>query len=234
MNYAVVLVAAGKSSRFASATETPAMKKPFVFLRGKSVWVHSAEKFAMRNDVVQLLIAVAPEDVIWFNERYAEEIRRFKVTVVSGGQERIDSVRNALAAIRNDVEFIAVHDAARPCIAGEQIEAVFRAAAKYGAALLASPVAGTLKRVQDGTVQATVPRDGLWEAQTPQVFRRDILLDAYSRSGDTVPTDDAQLAENAGKPVRLVPSNRWNLKITEQTDLKLAELLLQEVLKTSE
>lgn len=228
-SFAVLLAAAGKSSRFASSAEKNTQKKPFVPLRGKPVWLYSAEKFHRHREVVQIVVTVSPEDFAGFQEQYAEEIQRFSLTVVSGGQERVDSVQNALAAVRDDAGFIAVHDAARPCVTDAQIEAVFQAAVKYGAALLAAPVAGTLKRVMDNTVQATVPRESLWEAQTPQVFRRDILTDSFRRRGSLIPTDDAQLAENAGYTVHIVPSNRWNLKITEQTDLILAERILETI-----
>ena len=125
------------------------------------------------------------------------------------------------------MDFVAVHDAARPCIAGEWITSVFSAAEKSGAAILAIPVAGTLKRVAaDRTIVETVARDGLWEAQTPQVFRRTLLLEAYAKRGDFAATDDAQLVERLGHAVTIVPGSPINMKITTREDLRFAEKAL--------
>jgi 2-C-methyl-D-erythritol 4-phosphate cytidylyltransferase len=152
------------------------------------------------------------------------------VELVDGGAERFESVANALARIPDDVDLVAVHDAVRPLGTPGLIDAVFAVAAEHGAALLAVPVADTLKQVDAGTnrVTATTPRTGLWQAQTPQVFRRDWLLDAYARRAAAPPpvTDDAQLVEAAGYPVVVVPGATTNFKITTKDDLALAELIL--------
>jgi 2-C-methyl-D-erythritol 4-phosphate cytidylyltransferase len=123
---------------------------------------------------------------------------------------------------------VAVHDAARPCLVEAWIDKVFAAAEKTGAAVLAIPVNGTLKRVaSDHTVAETVSREGLWEAQTPQVFRRQLLLDAYARRGSLAATDDAMLVEQLGHPVAVVPGSPMNLKITSKEDLRLASAMLK-------
>jgi len=100
---------------------------------------------------------------------------------------------------------------------------VFDAAEKSDAAILAIPVSGTLKRVAGNQIEETVPRANLWEAQTPQVFRRTLLLEAYAKRGDFVATDDAQLVERIGQRVTIVPGSPINLKITTREDLRLAE-----------
>ncbi|MDR0608849.1 MAG: 2-C-methyl-D-erythritol 4-phosphate cytidylyltransferase [Planctomycetaceae bacterium] len=224
--FSVILAAAGKSQRFIETkANKPAVKKIFASIRRKPVWLYSAEKFYRREDVVQLIIVVSPDDLAWFFRFYAEEINRMFLLVVAGGKERADSIRNALAVVRSDVDFIAVHDAARPCVSKLEIDAVFRQARIDGAAMLATPIVGTIKRVYDGQIVETVNRENLWEAQTPQVFRRDILLNAYEHQ-NTHPTDDAQLVENAGYAVSVVPADRSNIKITTQTDLTLAETIL--------
>jgi 2-C-methyl-D-erythritol 4-phosphate cytidylyltransferase len=129
------------------------------------------------------------------------------------------------------VELIAVHDAVRPLTPTPLIDAVFAAAAEHGAALLAVPLADTLKRVDAATqtVTATIPRAGLWQAQTPQVFRRDWLRDAYARRSSFPGsiTDDAQLVEAAGHPVRVVAGSPVNFKITTKDDLALADAILK-------
>lgn len=223
---AVILAAAGKGRRFQESGEGEVVNKTFAELAGKPVWLHSVEKFVLRDEVRQLIVVVAPDELEWFRSFYAQWIDRYLILVVPGGKERADSVQNALRHVSDEIELVAVHDAARPCVSGREIDEVFQAAREHGAAMLASPVVGTLKRVRDGMIRETVPRDGLWEAQTPQVFRKDILLKAYGRRSGDLPTDDAQLAEQAGYSVFIVPTERWNLKITTRTDLTVAESLI--------
>lgn len=222
--FAVILPAAGKSSRFGAKE-----KKPFTNLDGRAVWLRTVEHFVNRNDVCQCLIVIDPEDQELFDLRFGANRAFMNVQIAPGGRERFESVANALALLKPEVEFVAIHDAVRPCITDELIAAVFAKAQETGAALLAAPVADTLKRV-DGQqrVQGTLPREGLWLAQTPQVFRRDWLEAAYAHRAQ-VPqpiTDDAQLVEAAGHPVTVVESNASNLKITTQADLLLAEAIL--------
>lgn len=216
--FAVILPAAGKSSRF----HDQHYKKPFVPLNDRAVWLHSAEKFLNRDDVKQVIIVISPEDHEDFHMKFGANIAILGIDVVQGGANRTDSVRKALEQVHDDIDFVAVHDAARPCIANEWIDAVFESATKTGAAILAVPVVGTLKRVADKTIEETVPRKGLWEAQTPQVFRRDLLVEAYAKAGDQPATDDAELVERLGRPVAIVPGSPINLKITSKGDLRLA------------
>lgn len=218
--FAVILPAAGKSSRFKDKN----YKKPFAPLADRAVWLHSAEKFLHRKDVKQLLVVISPEDREYFDFKFSSNVAILGIEVVVGGNERVDSIQNALARVKADVDFVAVHDAARPCIADEWITRVFEAAERTGAAILGVPVGSTLKRVgSDQKIVETVSREQLWEAQTPQVFRRQLLLDAYAKRGNFVPTDDAQLVEKLGQPVTVVSGSPVNLKITTYEDLRLAE-----------
>lgn len=222
--FAVILPAAGASSRF----KDKHYKKPFAPLANRAVWLHSAERFLNRSDVKQVLLVIAPEDREDFNFKFSSNVVILGIDVVEGGRERADSIERALARVKPEIEFVAVHDAARPCLADEWINRVFETAQKTGAALLAVPVAATLKRVRpDQTIEETVPRSGLWEAQTPQVFRRKLLLDAYAKRAGFQATDDAQLVERLGHPVSVVPGSPINLKITTQEDLRLAEQALK-------
>ncbi len=217
--WSVILAAAGKSSRFRDQH----YKKPFAPLADRAVWLHSAEKFLNRDDVTQLILIISPEDREAFDAKFAANVAILGIEVVQGGVERCDSIANALALVRSDVDFVAIHDAARPCLANEWIDSVFAAAQQSGAAILAIPVTGTLKRVGKGhQITETVPRSELWEAQTPQVFRRSLLLDAYARRGDFAATDDAQLVERLGHSVTVVPGSPINMKITTREDLRLA------------
>ena len=223
--FSVILPAAGQSSRFKDRE-----KKPFATLDGRAVWLRSAELFVTRPDVCQCLIVVAPDDQDVFRRRYGANLAFMNVQIADGGKQRADSVANALAQVSAEAEFVAVHDAVRPCLTSELIDAVFAAAAKSGAAVLAVPVADTLKRVSgQHRVEATVPREGLWLAQTPQVFRKEWLVEAYAKrdkAGQDI-TDDAQLVEAAGHPVTVVEGAGTNIKITTKADLLLAEAILK-------
>jgi 2-C-methyl-D-erythritol 4-phosphate cytidylyltransferase len=223
--FAVILPAAGRSSRFGGKE-----KKPFALLDGRAVWLRTVELFVTRDDVCQTLLVVAPEDRELFRTRYAPNIAFLDVQVVEGGAERFESVGNALAKLKDEAEFIAIHDAVRPCIESSLIDAVFKKAVETGAAILGVPVADTIKRA-DGQklVRETLPRQGLWLAQTPQVFRRDWMAEAYANRGKLGKeiTDDAQLIEAAGHTVHLVDGSPSNIKITTQGDLMLAKAILQ-------
>jgi 2-C-methyl-D-erythritol 4-phosphate cytidylyltransferase len=218
-NFAVILPAAGKSSRF----HDKHYKKPFAPLENRAVWLHAAERFLNRDDVKQVILVISREDQESFQQKFAANIAILGIELVLGGASRCESVANGLGKVRSDIEYVAVHDAARPCLANEWIDSVFSAAQKSNAAILAIPVAGTLKRVaKDSTIQETVARHQLWEAQTPQVFRRTLLIEAYGRRGNFEATDEAQLVERLGKPVTIVPGSPINLKITTKEDLRLA------------
>ena len=218
--FAVILPAAGRSSRF----QDKSYKKPFAPLANKAIWLHSAERFLGRSDVVQTILVIAPKDRAEFNFKFAANIAFLGIEVIDGGAERADSVEAALARVKPQADFVCVHDAARPCLTDAWIDEIFAVAEQTGAAIFALPVAGTLKRVgADHKIAETVSRDNLWEAQTPQVFRRQLLLDAYAQRGGFPATDDAQLVERLGHPVTVVPGSPINMKITSKEDQRLAE-----------
>lgn len=221
--FAVILPAAGKSSRFRDKN----YKKPFAPLADRAVWLHAADRFTNRDDVKQVIIVVSAEDREEFDRKFGANVMIQNIDVVTGGAERADSIQNALARVKPECDFVAVHDAARPCIANEWIDHVFAAAVQTGAAILAVPVAATLKRVSGDKIVETVSRERLWEAQTPQVFARQLLLDAYAKRGGFVATDDAQLVERIGHAVTVVTGSPMNLKITTRDDLRIAEQMLK-------
>jgi 2-C-methyl-D-erythritol 4-phosphate cytidylyltransferase len=223
--FAVILPAAGRSSRFKDKE-----KKPFATLDGRAVWLRSAELFITRPDVCQCLIVIAPEDEEMFRRRYGANLAFMNVQIANGGAERFESVANALAMVKPEAELVAIHDAVRPCLTEAQINAVFAKAAQTGAALLGVPVPDTLKQVgNQNRVEKTLPRRGVWLAQTPQVFRRDWLTEAYANRGKLGKdiTDDAQLVEAAGHAVHVVEGAATNIKITSRSDLTLAEAVLK-------
>ena len=130
-NFSVILPAAGKSSRF----KDKHYKKPFANLAGRAVWIHAAEKFLNRDDCTQLILIISSEDREQFDMKFSANVAIMGITVVEGGQQRADSIENALAKVSQDADFIVVHDAARPCLAAEWIDRVFDAAKQTGAAV---------------------------------------------------------------------------------------------------
>lgn len=223
--FAVILPAAGKSSRFGDKE-----KKPFINLDNRAVWLRTAELFVTREDVCQCLVVISPEDEELFEIRYKANLAFLGIQMVLGGSERFESVANALAKIKEEAEFVAIHDAVRPCLMPDHINAVFAQAKTSGAAILASPVTDTVKRVNDKKeIVETQPRESLWLAQTPQVFRKDWLTDAYAKRNEIKAkiTDDAQLIEACGHAVTVVKGDTTNIKITTKGDLALAAAILK-------
>jgi 2-C-methyl-D-erythritol 4-phosphate cytidylyltransferase len=223
--FAVILPAAGRSTRFGD----PKQKKIYAELDGRAVWLRAVEPFVNRDDVAQIVIAIAAEDRELFDRRYRASVAFMNIKVIEGGAERCDTVACALEIIDPACEYVAVHDAARPCLSTLLIDAVFEAARVHGAALLATAVAETIKRSGDGGFTSeTVPREGLYLAQTPQVFDRSLLCKAYAErsQGPGHVTDDCQLVEALGHRCAIVPGSPLNIKITTPLDLKIAAAIL--------
>ena len=220
-NVSVILPAAGSGKRFGAGSN-----KIFQPLCGRAVFLRSIDLFAARDDVSQILLVVSPGDAAELSERFGAELAVLGVELIDGGPARSDSVRNALARLDEGAALVCVHDAVRPCVAPGRIDAVFHAAAESGAAILACPLHGTIKKVDpSGHIIATVDREGLWEAQTPQVFDKDLLVEAYALGGHA--TDDAEMVQRTGREVTVVPSDPNNIKITTRADLALAEAVIR-------
>lgn len=211
--FALILPAAGSSSRFGS-------DKLLARLNGRSVLDRTIDAFGSRADVAVIVLV----------GREAGQSSR--ILSVPGGACRAASVRNGVAAVPQAIEWVAVHDAARPLVSQELIDRTLAEAVRFGAAAPALAVHLTIKQA-DGplpaTVQRTVPRETLWAMQTPQVMRRLDLLEAFAACPIPLEqvTDDLQLLELAGRPVRLVDGDPGNIKITTPHDLELAETLLR-------
>ena len=226
--FCVILPAAGNSSRFGGKKTETHLKKPFVHLNDQAVWLYAAQKFLDRKDVGQLIVVLSKSDEEFFQMKFKANMAVMGFKVVYGGDERVDSVRNALQEIDADCDYVAIHDAARPCLQDSWIDGVFAQAQRNGAAILASPIVGTIKKVDSQTnrITETVSRTGLWQAQTPQVFEKNLLLKAYAQYQGHA-TDDSQVVEAAGHSVDIVPCPHTNIKITTQEDLKLAAGILR-------
>lgn len=221
----VIIPAAGKSERFGGGE-----KKTFAKLGGRPIFIRTIEHFINRDDVSQTILVVSGSDWEEMKSKYSANLAFMGVVLVKGGEQRMDSVGAGLKKVTPDADLVAIHDAVRPCVTKAMIDAVFSEAAKTGAAILASPIHGTLKRASDaGVIDATVSREGLFEAQTPQVFNRQLILDLYAdppASGDEI-TDDAMLFELAAHPVAIVKCDPTNLKITTKADITLANAIIK-------
>ena len=197
-------------------------------LNRKAVWLYSADLFFKRRDVKQVIIVISPEDKDEFLLKFGPNLAVLGVDVALGGAERADSVQNALAKVDPSNQFVVIHDAARPCINPDLIESVFQAARENKAVVPAVPVTSTLKASADGKyVDQTVDRANLYQAQTPQVFDRELLISLYENRAGAQPTDEAQLAEMQGHQVAIVPGSALNIKITTRQDLAFARACLE-------
>ncbi len=221
----VIICAAGASRRFGEKR-----KKPFVDVEGRAVFLRSVEIFSNREDVKQILLAIAPEDEELVNVKWGPNLKFFNVTVCFGGDERFDTVQKGLELIKDDIELVAVHDAVRCCVKEKWIDEVIAEAAKTEAAILACPVVATLKEAKDDVIIKTVDRAGLYEAQTPQVFETKLLKRAYENLKNLDKSkiiDDAQLVEAIEGKVSIVETDSSNIKITHKADLAIAEAILK-------
>ena len=219
----VVIPAAGSGTRMGAT-----VPKQFLHLAGKPLLVHSVEAFLQCDFVTQVVVAVSEN--WWANttQLLAEQFPgNSKIKVVVGGQRRQDSVRNGLEALDDSIVSVLVHDGARPLISAGLIERCYRAILEHGAAIVAVPVKDTLKKANaDHKVAATVDRSMLWQAQTPQGARRDLLATAYELNQEADVTDESTLLEKAGIAVHLVTGEESNVKITTNEDLVLAESIM--------
>jgi 2-C-methyl-D-erythritol 4-phosphate cytidylyltransferase len=222
---AVIICAAGPASRFGGKR-----KKQFVDVAGRAVFLRSMELFSNREDVKQILLGISQEDEELVSVKWGANLKFFNVKTFFGGDKRFDTVCKGLALVRDDIELVAVHDAARCCVTAELIDKVITAAAKSGAAIPACPVAATVKQVKDNVIIKTVDRTGLYEAQTPQIFERSLLKKAYENLkniDENKINDDSQLVEAMGHKVTIVESDSSNIKITRQSDIPIAEAILK-------
>jgi 2-C-methyl-D-erythritol 4-phosphate cytidylyltransferase len=232
----VIIAAAGAGRRFADAAGRlrpdagEPQGKAFALLAGRPILVHTLDRFAAVRAVTEIVVAVAPDKVDWAKQTFGDCLGGAKrLAFVAGGSDRTASVAEALAATDPGTELVAIHDAVRPLIRPAVIEEALRVAVEHGAAVVGQPVDHTVKAVAaDWHVTGTVPRQALWLAQTPQVFRREVIMQAYQRREDLVGTvtDDAQLVEALGQAVVMVLGDAANIKITTPGDLRMCEALL--------
>ena len=217
-----ILLAAGKGLRFKSR-----VSKPLIKLGARPLIIYSLEALSSNPDIKEILVVVNA-----VNEKGIAAVLKNhsvkKVTrIVKGGLRRQDSLGNALKFADNRSKLILIHDAARPFISRKIISDVIKAAHKSSASVSAVPVKATIKEGVGGVVKKTLNRDLLWEIQTPQVFNKDLIIEAYRRFGKNNVTDDASLVEKMGKKVILVTGSYFNIKITTPEDMIFAQTIIK-------
>jgi 2-C-methyl-D-erythritol 4-phosphate cytidylyltransferase len=238
MKVAVILPAAGLGTRMGrtSAETAGTSRKQFMLLEGSPILLHTVRKFAASDRVREIVVALRREDLGWVGDLLHEQIRNKTVRVVEGGNSRQESVERGLAAVAADTELVAVHDAVRPFIDLEIIEKAIDEAAEYGAAIVGVVPVDTVKQVtgaqaSGAKVRSTISRERLVLAQTPQVFRYDLLKQAFeaARRDNFVGTDESSLVERLEQvDVRVVMGSDRNIKITKPGDMDLARLFLEQ------
>ncbi|MFH1576253.1 MAG: 2-C-methyl-D-erythritol 4-phosphate cytidylyltransferase [Candidatus Margulisiibacteriota bacterium] len=216
MKTVAIITAAGYGRRMGQP-------KQFLEIEGKPILARTIAVFEQTKIIDEIIVVVNQEDV--------ERVKKFKYKklkqVVAGGKERQDSVYNGLRALPADTEIVAIHDGARPFISPEIIEQAVDEALEVGAVVVGVPVKDTIKKVASSQVVSSQDRNELWAAQTPQVFKKDIILKAYEAQAQAQVTDDAMLVEKLGIPVKMVLGSYQNIKITTPSDLQMAQGILK-------
>ena len=237
MKVVAIIPAAGLGTRMASAPESkgkkPVASKQFTELRGTPILIHTLRKFLASPEVSEIYVALRQNEIVGFRnrlEREAKDVLRKKIEFVEGGEHRQHSVANAINAISAAADdIVLVHDAVRPFVTPEIIHDVIQAAQKHGAAIAGMPAVDTVKQVErtaeGAVITATVPRERVVMAQTPQGFRFGVLKKAFDEASadEFIGTDEAALVERSGHEVAVVMGSPRNIKITTPGDLALAE-----------
>jgi 2-C-methyl-D-erythritol 4-phosphate cytidylyltransferase len=226
-DYYALIPAAGSSARMGG--ERP---KQYIDLAGKPMIYHALQRLAGASCIRRVYVVISPEDAFWDDYDWQEFIPKLSV-LRCGGITRADSVRNGLAAMATEAvtinDWVLVHDAARPCLSAAHLDRLINEVGDDPVGgLLAMPVADTLKRADASRhVCQTEAREGLWQAQTPQMFRYAMLLEALQQKHDFAPTDEASAIESLGHRPLLVAADNSNFKVTYLRDLHLARLILE-------
>lgn len=205
--------------------------KPYLMIAGKTVLEHTLQAFANVNSLGEVIVATSEEYVDQTKEILERVFPQINTYVVLGGDERQDSIRNALAKISGKTGLIAVHDAVRPFVELKEINKCINGATRWGGAILGTPAKNTIKKVNSNLeITDTPDRSTLWEAQTPQIFWAALVREAYdyAYNNNVKGFDDSSLVEKIGGKVVLIKGSDKNFKITYPTDLKIAEYLIKE------
>ncbi|MCM8783644.1 MAG: 2-C-methyl-D-erythritol 4-phosphate cytidylyltransferase [Candidatus Omnitrophica bacterium] len=225
MRISAIIPSAGRGKRLRENKD-----KVFVTLDNKPIIYYTLKSLEEIEEIGEIILVVSGRSFMYAKDEFLKKIRFTKVKkVVKGGPTRTDSVWNGLKEIDKTADLILVHDGARPFINKILLKKVIEAGARFGAAVLGVPINATIKKVKSGSVVETVSREYIWETQTPQVFRKDLIVSCYQQAINEgfKPTDDAQVLEHYGKKVKIVEGSILNIKITTPEDLFLAKAILK-------
>jgi 2-C-methyl-D-erythritol 4-phosphate cytidylyltransferase len=229
MNVSVILPAAGLGTRMGRPQPEKAgvSRKQFMLLDNLPILVHTVRKFVACPLINEIVVAIRPEDLAWAGDLLQAESQLKTIRIVEGGESRQHSVENALATLAADTDLVAVHDAVRPFVDLPTIERVIHEARQTGAAIVGIVPVDTVKLVHLNKIRQTLTRERLILTQTPQVFRYDLLSEAFrkAREDGFIGTDESSLVERLEKvEVSVVAGSERNIKITRPTDMELARL----------
>jgi len=220
---AAILPSAGSGRRMGEN-----IPKQFLKIQGKPIFVYTLEKFDLCQLINEVVLVVRTEDVDGVKKTVEEWGIRKVSNVIAGGRERQDSVLSGLKILSEEVNIVVIHDAVRPFVSVKKIEEVVKVAGEKDAAISAVPMKDTIKRGEDGRVEATLDRSLLWSVQTPQAFKTDLIKRAFEKAKQdgVYATDDSSLVERLGYPVYIVEGEERNIKITSPEDLIIAEVFV--------
>ncbi len=223
----VIIAAAGMSNRMGSK-----MNKQFLAVGGKPILAHTIEKFEKSKFIDEIIVVIKEEEIEYCRKEIIKKYKFNKVKkIIRGGRERQDSIYNGLLALNEKSEIVLSHDGARPFVKEENIEDGIREVLKSGACVIGVPVKDTIKIIEENKdIKETPPRATIWAAQTPQCFRKEMIMKAYekARRDGYLGTDDSSLVERLGHRVKMIMGSYENIKITTPEDLVLAESLFKE------
>lgn len=222
-----IIVAGGSGKRMGMS-----IKKQYILLQEKEVLTHTLEVFNKSNCIDEIIVVVSEDEIQKVQQEIIEKYKLHKVAkVVAGGAERQDSVYQGLLAVDEHTEYVMIHDGARPFIKEETLQQALKVTMEQEASIVAVPVKDTIKmsRVGSQEVESTPQRERLWSVQTPQSFKKSLLLEAYkyAKAHNLKVTDDSMLVEAYGHPVYIVDGDYTNIKITTPEDLLLGEAILR-------
>lgn len=223
LSTSAIIVAAGKGSRMQSD-----IPKQFLLLKGQTVLFHSINKFLAAKNVSEIIVVVADEylksDFVQKSLPKSEKL----ITLVSGGKTRQESVWNGLQKVQSDNEFVLTHDGVRPLICSVQIDAAISQCQNHDGIIVAVPAVDTLKKVDGSKIIDTIDRSVIWQIQTPQIFKKEILQKAFENANQDnfLGTDESSLVERISDDVHVFQGNKTNIKITVKDDIAIATAIM--------
>lgn len=219
----VIIVAAGSGKRMKLD-----INKQYIKIKEKEVVAHTIEAFYQNPNIDEIIVCIKKEEEEFFKENIIDKYQYKNIKIAYGGAERQDSINNGLKQVAEDCSVVLIHDGARPFIDNSVINDSIEVAKEKGAVVVGVPVRDTIKVVSNDTIENTPERSTLWQAQTPQTFKYDLIIRAYEEAykSNYYGTDDSMLVENIGKNVTMIMGSYENIKITTLEDIDYAEHIL--------